>query len=194
MECGFTRGHLKERARIVSSRMILEPSLVDVGSLNPLLSGWHPHRALLRHQLLLETELLSWAHARVPPCFLCQRSAGGSVWPGCLTCACVAVSAIMLHSSNADQRRCRAFKKPSGIAYMLTETSSSSVFVLTYSPPCCLSQVQIREFCLRIVLPDSVWEFSCCKKWTFMLKRLSIYQDAKRRNKMPLMEKEKAIH
>ena len=164
MECGFTRGHLKERARIVLSRMILEPSLVDVGSLNPLLSGWHPPRALLRHQLLLETELLSCAHACVPLCFLCPRSAAGSVWRGCPAGARVAVSAITLHSSNADQRRCRAFRKPSGIAHMLTETSSSSIFVLTYSPPCCLSQVQIREFCLRIVLPDSVWEFSCCKK------------------------------
>ena len=126
-------------------------------------------------------------------CFLCQPSVGGSVWLGCLTGACVAVSYTLLHSSNADQRWFRAFKKKKTLrdAYMLIETSSLSIFVLTYSPPCCLSQVQIREFCLRIILPDSVWEFSRCKKWTFMLKRSSIYQDIKCGNKMPLMEKKK---
>lgn len=59
-------GAFEGMSRIVSSHMILETSLVNVGSLNPLLSWWQPHRALLRHQLLLETELLSYTHPFVP--------------------------------------------------------------------------------------------------------------------------------
>ena len=170
MECGFTWGHLKDWAFWrVSFHTTLEPSLVDVGSLNSLLPWRQPHRALLRDQLLLKTELLSCMHPFVPSSVSFAQAPAHPLLAG----LCGWVAWLVPVQLPAPQYRIPRtlikddaghLKNLSGIAYVLRGAFSLSISVHTCSPPCCLSQVQIREFCLITTSSNSVWEFSCCEK------------------------------